>query len=179
VTKEDPFAYSISGRSGGHAFVLEDADRLLELRGAALTVPFGSLNTVWVGRGNGVWSSATATSTGSSTTIELDSLDLSVPLRILAAPGTAPVTQARAPYPNPARSGASIVFPISAALAGATLEILSADGTAVRRLETSPGVASVTWDVRNGSGRRVKPGVYWYIWRGVSGASRGELLIAD
>ena len=179
VRSEDPFAYSIAGRTGGHAFVLEDADQLLKLQGAQLTLPFGSLGTVWTGRGDGVWASAKATSTGSSTTIALDSLDLTVPIRILAAPGTAPITQARAPYPNPARAGASIVFPISAAQAGAVLEILSADGSTVRRLETAPGVANVTWDVRNGSGHRVKPGVYWYVWRGVSGASRGELLIAD
>jgi len=36
----------------------------------------------------------------------------------------------------------------------------------------------VDWDVRNTSGSRVKSGVYWYVWRGVSGADRGELIVA-
>jgi hypothetical protein len=61
---------------------------------------------------------------------------------------------------------------------GATLEILASDGTCIRRLEVPPGPTSVDWDVKNGSGSRVKSGVYWYVWRGVSGANRGELIVA-
>ena len=180
VQAEDPFAYSISGRTGGHAFVLEDADRILKLNGSVLTVPFASLGTAWIGRGDGVWTLATSTASGSGTAITLpDTLDLTIPWRILAAPGTAPASLARSPYPNPSRAGASIIFPLSGAKSGAQLEILSADGTTIRRLEVSPGAANITWDVRNTSGRRVRPGVYWYIWRGVAGAARGELLIAD
>jgi hypothetical protein len=179
VQTEDPFAYSIAGRTNGRAFVLEDADRVLKLKGAVLTVPFSGLSTVWIGRGDGIWTSATSTVSGTATAIKLDSLDLSIPLRILAAPGASPTSLAKPPYPNPARAGASIIFPLIGAKTGAMLEIISADGTAIRRLEVSPGVGNVTWDVKNSSGRRVKPGVYWYVWRGVAGAIRGELLIAD
>ena len=179
---EDPFAYSVAGSSGGHAFVLEDADHVLGLKNAVLTVPFGALGTVWVGRGDGVWKKAPSSPSGSTTAILLDSLDLALPLRILAAPGTSPTLPpvvARSPYPNPSRAGSSIVFPLSGVKDGAQLEIIAADGTSIRRLEVPSGNTSATWDVRNGSGRRVRPGVYWYIWHGMAGAVRGELLIAD
>lgn len=182
VQTEDPFAYSVSGRGGGHAFVLEDADHVLGLTNAALVVPFGSLSTVWIGRGDGVWTKASSTPSGAATTIALDSLDLATPLRILAAPGNSPASVVRVPYPNPSRATdypALIHFPISAATEEAQLLILSSDGTVVRRLKASSGMLELDWDVKNSSGRRVRPGVYWYVWRGVSGTGRGELLIAD
>ena len=181
---EDPFAYSVVGRSGGHAFVLEDADRVLKLKGASLTVPFVGIGTAWIGRGDGVWTQIAPSASGSSTSLPLvaatDTLDLTTPLRILAAGGNSPPSLVLRPYPNPSRSGDDLIyFPIYGATSGATLEILSADGTAVRRLEASPGQTRLGWDVKNTNGRRVRPGVYWYVWRGVSGVSRGEILIAD
>jgi hypothetical protein len=109
-----------------------------------------------------------------------DTLDLTTPLRILAAGGSAPPSLVLRPYPNPSRAGNGLIyFPISGATSGAALEILAADGTVVRRLEASPGQTMLTWDVKNTGGSRVRPGVYWYVWRGVSGADRGEILIAD
>lgn len=184
VSTEDPFAYSIVGRSSGHAFVLEDADRVLKLKGATLTVPFVGIGTAWIGRGDGVWTQITPSVSGTGTAFPLvaanDTLDLTDPLRILAAGGNSPPAMVQRPYPNPSRSGDELIyFPISGATSGATLEILSADGTAVRRLEASPGQTKLAWDVKNTSGRHVRPGVYWYVWRGVSGANRGEILIAD
>jgi hypothetical protein len=182
VQAEDPFAFSISGKTGGHAFVLEDADRVLKLNGTVLTMPFGSLGTVWIGRGDGVWAKTPSAPSASTTAIALDSLDLSLPLRILAAPGASPILpqiMARSPYPNPSRLGSSILFPLSGIPEGAELVIVAADGTSVRRLEAPAGKTMAVWDIRNSSGRRVRPGVYWYLWRGVAGSVRGELLIAD
>jgi hypothetical protein len=184
VATEDPFAFSVVGRSSGHAFVLEDADRVLKLKGAILTVPFVGIGTAWVGRGDGVWTQISPSASGSGTSLLLaaqtDTLDLTTPLRILAAGGNSPPALVQRPYPNPSRSGNDLIyFPIDGATSGATLEILSADGTAVRRLEASPGQTRLGWDVKNTNGRRVRPGVYWYVWRGVSGVSRGEILIAD
>ncbi len=184
VATEDPFAFSIVGRSTGHAFVLEDADRVLKLKGATLTVPFVGIGTAWVGRGDGVWTRITPSVSGSNSSFPLvaanDTLDLTTPFRILAAGGSAPPSLVLRPYPNPSRAGNGLIyFPISGATSGAALEILSADGTVVRRLEASPGQSMLSWDVKNTHGRRVRPGVYWYVWRGVSGATRGEILIAD
>ena len=178
LAAEDPFAYSIAGRSGGHAFVLEDADRTLKLKNAVLSIPFASIKSAWIGRGDGNWTQAAVTAAGSATAVSLDSLDLAIPLRILVP---SPLAQglAKPPYPNPSRGGATILFPISGSNVAAQLTILSADGSTVRRLDAAPGATKVEWDVRNSSGRRVKPGVYWYIWRGTSEAVRGELLIAD
>jgi hypothetical protein len=178
VASEDPFAASITGRSGGHVFVLEDADRVVSLRGATISLPYTGLGTVWTGSGDGVWRPASASVSGGTTVVTLGNLDLSVPVRILAAPGPAPQGLVMRPFPNPSRDGASIHFPISGAAAGASLEILSADGTAIRRLEADPGKTEIVWDVKNASGSGVKPGVYWYVWRAVTGAKRGELLIA-
>ncbi|HXP89288.1 MAG TPA: hypothetical protein VN931_00015 [Fibrobacteria bacterium] len=184
VATEDPSAYSIVGRSSGHAFVLEDADRVLKLRGASMTIPFGGIGTVWLGRGDGTWAQTTSSAVGTGTSFPLvapnDTLDLTRPIRILVAGGNAPPALVQRPYPNPSRSGNDrIYFPLLGAASGATLEILSADGTVVRRLESSIGQTGLVWDVKNAAGRRVRPGVYWYAWRGVSGAVRGEILIAD
>jgi hypothetical protein len=179
VATEDPFAASVVNTSGGHAFVLEDADRILALNNAILSVPY-SIGTAWIGLGNGVWTQASTSSSGSSTRITLGNRDLSIPLRILASGGgSTPVGIVYAPRPNPSRNGAPIHFPLSGSKDGESLEILAADGTAIRRFEASPGKTEIVWDVRNGSGHLVKPGVYWYVWRGVSGARRGELLVAN
>lgn len=174
---EDPFAASVAGRGGGHAFVLEDADRILSLRGAKISLPY-PLGTVWIGRGDGIWIQASATSSGASTVVSLGDLDLSIPLRILGAPGAASSGVVIRPYPNPSRGGASVHFPISGADPDASLEILSADGTAIRRFEAQAGKTEIVWDVKSAGGASVKPGVYWYVWRGVKGAKRGEILVA-
>ncbi len=179
VSSEDPFAGSVAGGTGGHALVLEDADRILSLRGAVLSVPFG-LGSVWTGTGDGVWKRASSTLTGSTTAITLGDLDLSVPLRILASSGTDnPVAIVFQPRPNPSRGGEPVHFPLSGSGGGESLDILAADGTAIRSLQAISGQTEIVWDVRNGSGHLVRPGVYWYVWRGVSGARRGQLLVAQ
>jgi len=178
AASEDPFAASIAGRTGGHAYVLEDADRVLSLRGASITLPYNGLGTVWIGSGNGVWKPANAIVAGWATVVSLGDLDLSTPLRLLVAPGAAPQGLVIRPYPNPSRGGAPIHFAISGARSGASLEILSADGTAIRRFDVQPGMEEIFWDVKNAGGVPVVPGVYWYVWRGVTGSTRGELLVA-
>lgn len=177
TASEEPFADSVVASSGSHSLVMEDADRILSLKNASLTVPY-PVKAAWVGRGDGNWSQDSVSSVGSGARIELGSLDLSIPIRILASAGnSASVGKASAPYPNPSRHGASIHFLVNS-VKGATLEILAADGTSIRRIEVPPGATSVDWDVKNASGGRVKSGVYWYVWRGVSGAARGELIVA-
>lgn len=191
LSAEDPFAASVLAEGGGHAFVLEDADRILSLKGAVLTVPY-AFKSVWTGNGNGVWSLASASSSGSSTSISLGDLDLSVPVRILGTTGAATKSIVSAPYPNPywdgdprckstplkCQGGGLIHFPITGAVDDATLEIIASDGTVVRRLESASGKAEITWDVRNGSSNMVRSGVYWYVWQGVAGATRGKLIIS-
>jgi len=177
TASEEPFADSVVASTGSHSLVLEDADRILSLKNASLAVPY-PVKAAWVGRGDGIWSKDSVSDAGSGARIELGTLDLSLPLRILASAGkSASVGGASAPYPNPSRAGAPIHFLVNS-VNGATLEILGADGTCIRRLEVPPGPTSVDWDVKNGSGSRVKSGVYWYVWRGVSGANRGELIVA-
>jgi len=177
TASEEPFADSVVASSGSHSLVLEDADRILSLKNASLTVPY-PVKAAWVGRGDGIWSQDSVSAMGSGARIDLGSIDLSVPLRILASAGnSASVGKASAPYPNPSRHGASIHFLVNS-VNGATLEILTADGTIVRRIEAGPGATSVDWDVRNTSGERVKSGVYWFVWRGVSGVARGQLIVA-
>ena len=174
---EEPFADSVVASTGSHSLVLEDADRILSLKNASLAVPY-PVKAAWVGRGDGVWTQDIVSIDGSGSKIELGSLDLSIPLRILASAGkSASVGGASAPYPNPSRAGASIHFLVNSTK-GATLEILAADGTCIRRLQATPGATSVDWDVRSSSGSRVKSGVYWYVWTGVGGADRGELIVA-
>jgi hypothetical protein len=187
---EDPFAASVVGQSG-HALVLEDADRALSLTGAKLTIPYAP-GSVWAGRGDGVWTQVPVTSSGSSAVVSWDSLDLSIPLRILTSAGSAPKSLVIKPYPNPywngdpkcrtdastCQGGGVIHFRISGASDGASVEILAADGASVRRLEAGSGQTEIAWDVRNASGSFVKSGVYWYIWRDATGARRGELVIS-
>jgi hypothetical protein len=187
---EDPFAASVVGQSG-HALVLEDADRALSLKNAKLTIPYASAS-VWAGRGDGIWTQIAGTSSGSSTVVSWDSLDLAIPLRILTSAGSSPKSLVIKPYPNPywngdpkcrtdastCQGGGVIHFRITGASDGASVEILAADGTSVRRLEAASGQTEIAWDVRNASGGFVKSGVYWYVWRDATGARRGELVIS-
>ena len=61
--------------------------------------------------------------------------------------------------PNPARG--AVTFSVAAALHGATLEILDANGRRVWRRALSGGGANVRWDGRFDSGERAPEGVYF------------------
>lgn len=178
VSSEDPFAASVLSAGGGHALVLEDADRALSLVGATLAVPYAS-ESVWTGRGDGVWTRASASSSGASSTISLGALDLSIPLRILLSTGE---TSLQGTVPNrsvPWHEGSRIHFPVASSSGGASLEIRSARGDLVRGFSTFSGQAEIVWDLRDGSGRGVRPGVYLYVWRGTASAHGGKLIVAD
>ena len=175
----DPTAAAVANRAGSHSAVLADADRTLSLAGTRLELPWGSMGAVLVDRGDGAWIQPKFESSASSTTVQLDALDLSIPLRVLAAPGPVPAGSVSLPRPNPSRHGTPIRFPVNGGAGGATLEILAQDGTAVRTFTVPDGANEVVWDVRTSSGKKVRPGMYWFVWRGIEGAVRGKILVAE
>jgi hypothetical protein len=66
--------------------------------------------------------------------------------------------------PNPAARSTRIAFALPSSEAGAaTLRVYDSMGRAVRSLGGSfaPGRNEVAWDLRNGNGTRVAPGVYF------------------
>jgi len=176
---EEPGPGLVASRSGAHSLVLADADRTLSLSKATLTIPYGSLGSALVDRGDGAWNSVAYTSGTSSSTLQLGDLDLSIPLRIVVGPGAPPAGTVSVPRPNPSRHGTPVRFPLSGTVDGATLDILSQDGALIHRYTAASGQTEIVWDMRNGSGTRVRPGVYWYVWRGVQGSVRGKILVAE
>ncbi len=83
-------------------------------------------------------------------------------------PAGAPTATLRA-WPNPARTRVTFVLPATAP--AARVRVLDARGRLVRSLESSAGRAQ--WDLRDGAGRAVGPGVYW----GVAGALRTRVVV--
>ncbi|MEK7390931.1 MAG: hypothetical protein AAB214_00045, partial [Fibrobacterota bacterium] len=157
----------------------EDADRVLTLANATLRWPGTGVGSAYIGSGDGVWIPASVTTEEGAGVVQLGALDLSHPIRILWANGSAPSAASQAPRPNPSRKGAPISFPIAGATGSERLNIFAADGALVRELYAAPGQRQVEWDLKNRENRRVRPAVYWYQWRGVSGAKRGQLLVAE
>jgi hypothetical protein len=176
---KDPFAANVVASTNSHVLVLEDADRVLTLANATLRWPGTGVGSAYIGSGDGVWIPASVTTEEGAGVVQLGALDLSHPVRILWASGSAPSAASQAPRPNPSRKGAPISFPIAGATGSERLDIFAADGALVRELYAAPGQRQVEWDLRNRENRRVRPAVYWYQWRGVSGAKRGQLLVAE
>jgi len=176
---KDPFAATAVAGGNAHVLVLEDADRLLTLSGATLRWPGTGIGSAYVGSGDGVWIPASVSTESGAGVVQLGDLDLSHPVRILWASGSAPSAASQVPRPNPSRKGASIFFPIAGATGSERLDIFAADGALVRELHPDPGQRQVEWNLKNREGRSVRPAVYWYQWRGVSGAKRGQLLVAE
>lgn len=172
---KDPFAYRVAGGANGHALVLEDADRVLNLSDATLSWAGETIAVAYQGSGDGVWKPL-AVSNGA---IALGDLDLSRPTRLLVSATTSTKATVRVPRPNPSRLGEAIRFPISGAKGTERLTILAADGGIVRELHPEVGQTEVAWNLRNRENRTVKPGVYTYVWRGIEGASHGRLLVAE
>jgi len=176
---KDPFAASVVADANAHVLVLEDADRVLTLSGATISWPGTGIGSAYIGSGDGVWVPASVSTEAGAGTVQLGELDLSHPVRILWANGSAPSAASQAPRPNPSRKGASIFFPIAGATGTERLDIFAADGGLVREFHTSPGQREVEWDLKNRENRKVRPAVYWFQWRGVSGTKRGQLLVAE
>lgn len=176
---KDPFGASIAGVAGGHAIVLEDADRVLVLKDAALRLPGMEASSAYIGTGDGKWSPMAVSESNGSATIALGELDLSRPVRVLFGCSVAPRAKVLEPRPNPSRQGEAIRFPITGAKGSERLDILAADGGLVREIAPQVGETEVVWDLRNRENRSVRPGVYMYVWRGTSGTAHGKLLIAD
>jgi len=83
-------------------------------------------------------------------------------------PGRAPAAVTLRAWPNPA--GASVTFEIAGPPL-ATVRVVDARGRLVRTLAATHGRA--LWDVRDSSGHRAPPGVYW----GVAGSARASVVI--
>lgn len=162
---------------GGHAIVLEDADRRLVLSNATLKIPV-SADQVFVGRGNGDWAPIASRAVAGGTEVDMSELDLTTPVRFLTGQA-APRVKVFEPFGNPSRGGKPIRFPVSGSSDEGVLQILAQDGSAVRRLKTRFGVSEVVWDLRNESGEQVRPGVYWFVWVGVEGVKKGALLVGQ
>ncbi|MBK9579804.1 MAG: hypothetical protein IPK50_14865 [Fibrobacterota bacterium] len=173
---EDWAARAVS--SGGHALILEDADRRLILTNAVLKVPYAP-EQIYTGTGNGIWAPVAFREVAGGAEIPLGQLDLSVPLRVLVSSEGTPRSKAMEARGNPSRGGAPIHFPLDGSTDRALLQIIAQDGSCVRRIRSQWGRSEVVWDVRNESGERVRPGVYWYVWENVIGARKGTLLVGD
>ncbi len=72
-------------------------------------------------------------------------------------------TLALSAYPNPAAGPATLAFSLPGGVDRVAIRILAPSGRVVRELtdgRLQPGDHTVTWDVRDGSGRQVSAGVY-------------------
>lgn len=172
---KDPFAARTTRGTAGHAIVLEDADRVLSLSGARLRWDAGTVVSAYQGSGDGLWRPLDVT----EGVISLGELDLSRPTRILVSGTGSTQPVSRLPRPNPSRRSDPIHFPILGASGSETLTVLSADGGVVREFHPDPSQTEVVWDLRNRESRKVRPGVYTWIWRGVDGARQGRVLVAE
>ncbi len=172
--KKDPFAAGLVG-TNGHTLFLEDPDGVLRLSGATLTWSGTPMARVYKGSGDGVWTPVAL----SGEVISLGDLDLSSPLRLLISPTNSAKAAVQVPRPNPSRQGEAIRFPVLGAVGTERVTILAADGGIVRELQPEAGQTELVWNLRNRENRTVKPGVYHYVWRGVEGAVRGRLLVAE
>jgi len=77
-------------------------------------------------------------------------------------PGTLAGDDVRA-LPNPARGDVSILFGSTTASASKTISIYDVGGRLVSEKTAPPGAASVTWNGRDFSGRRVPSGLYFAV----------------
>lgn len=75
-----------------------------------------------------------------------------------------------AAVPNPFRATTRIAFDLPRHVGGASLTVLDAAGRRVRdfTLDGASGEGAVVWDGRDGSGRRVAAGVYFYRLRALN-----------
>ena len=172
---KDPFAAGVAGKTSGHAIVLEDADHVLGLSGATLRWEGRKMVSAYRGNGDGNWDSIAV----SGNLIALGELDLSQPVRIIVSNTGSTKPVSNVPRPNPSRQSEPIRFPILGATGSETLTILAADGGIVRQLHPDPNETELVWDLRNRENRKLRPGVYTYIWQGVEGTNHGRLLVAE
>ncbi len=177
LAAKDPFAARVANGARGHSLILEDADHRLSLTDANLRLNGLSVGKAYFGSGDGNWQALGVTQTAGASVLELGTLDLSNPLRILVDSAD-PLNV----HPSVRRSGPSLLggvvrFPTGI---GGTdqLEIFTVNGGLVRELKAQAGQSEVVWDLRNRHNQLVKPGVYWYVWRGTAGPRPGQFLIA-
>ena len=102
---------------------------------------------------------------------------------IAGVTGTAAVVDAgmlRQNSPNPFAGSTSISFALPRGTTAAKIEIYNIEGRLLRSLpvnHTQSGEASVVWDGKDGGGRRVASGVYFYKLAGAPGMLRKMVLL--
>ncbi|OGS27987.1 MAG: hypothetical protein A2297_09080 [Elusimicrobia bacterium RIFOXYB2_FULL_48_7] len=92
--------------------------------------------------------------------------------------GTLPATEMKA-YPNPCHlaNGKLIKFALADS-SGGDVNIYTASGRFVRKLQSGTGASEINWDGLNEAGERVTPGIYLYQLTNSSGnKSTGRLLL--
>jgi hypothetical protein len=77
--------------------------------------------------------------------------------------------------PNPAREHTTIAF--TDRLERVTLDIYTVEGRLTARLEKPAGLGSVTWDLKDGAGRPVAPGIYLAKVRGRSDSGSYKIVV--
>jgi hypothetical protein len=84
-------------------------------------------------------------------------------------------------FPNPASAGCAIRVAGQSAEGGRLL-VFDAHGRTVRLLrarQEQPGWLDAAWDARDGTGRRVEPGVYFVLWSQGERRAAGKVLIVE
>jgi len=121
-------------------------------------------------------------STGTQAEMETFISELQDILSAMRAGGTAPATQTAlfGNFPNPVRDQTSIRFALQAP-DRVRLEVFDVRGRLVRRLLDEPcgrGYFDIGWDRRDGRGRQVPGGTYFYRFRaGAQSATRRMILL--
>jgi len=163
--------------AAGSTWSLGDARGRLSLRDAALAFP-GHAEPYAFTYAGALWNKLASRIVGDSNRVAWPGLDLSAPNRLILSHQEDARTRVEKIYPNPSLADAPIHFKIQGANAGMRLTILAADGALVRQWRDDELSPFLVWDLRNGSGHRVVPGVYSWILSGKGAVEHGRLLVA-
>jgi hypothetical protein len=140
-----------------------------------------SLESAYMKRGDTPWAAVGTTWNDGAPAIELGSVSLDQPLTILMGASIgASGPKVGDPYPNPARRyHVAVKFPVQIWSPGMSVTILAADGAILQKLVPASDRDVVEWNLKTGSGNRVRPGIYFYRWSRVGGAHEGRIVVAE
>lgn len=133
----------------------------------SIAVPYYDLAS-FVGLGNTVTGTWTATATDGTEGAESSSRSFTVVVNAtqlgVDEPQVAGEFRLNANYPNPFNPETKIQFevPQNSLVQVRILDVRGREITTLRRANYSPGTHTVKWDGRNGVGRRVTSGIYFY-----------------
>lgn len=140
-----------------------------------------SLDGAFAKRGDTPWTAVATSWNDGIQSIELGTLSLEQPLTLLMGTSLgASGPRVGSPYPNPARRyHTSVKFPIQIWGPGMSVTILAADGAILEKMSPKQDQNVVEWNLKTGSGNRVRPGIYFYRWSRVGGAREGRIVVAE